>query len=62
MGNLTAQSCLTLCNPMNCSPTGSSVHEISQARVLEWVAIAFSKYFTIRSDQSLSRIRLFATP
>ena len=37
-----AQSCLTLCDPMDCSPPGSSVHEIFQARVLEWGAIAFS--------------------
>ena len=33
------QSCLILCNPMNCSPSGSSAHEILQARILEWVAI-----------------------
>ena len=37
-----AQSCLTLCNPMDCSLPGSSVHGIFQARVLEWGAIAFS--------------------
>ena len=37
-----AQSCPTLCNPMDCSLPGSSVHGIFQARVLEWVAIAFS--------------------
>ena len=36
------QSCLTLGDPMDCSPPGSSVHGISQARVPEWVAIAFS--------------------
>ena len=36
------QSCPTLCDPMDCSPTGPSVHGIFQARVLEWVAIAFS--------------------
>ena len=36
-----AQSCLTLCNPMDCSPPGSSVHGIFQTRVLEWGAIAF---------------------
>ena len=35
---LVAQLCLTLCNPMNCSPPGSSVHGIFQARILEWVA------------------------
>ena len=37
-----AQSCLTVNNPMNCSLPGSSVHGIFQAKVLEWVAIAFS--------------------
>ena len=37
-----AQSCLTLCNPMDCSLPGSSTHGIFQARVLEWGAIAFS--------------------
>ena len=36
------QSCPTLCDPMDCSLPGSSVHEILQARVLEWGAIAFS--------------------
>ena len=36
------QSCLTLCDPMDCSLPGSSIHGISQARVLEWVAITFS--------------------
>ena len=35
-----AQSCLTLCDPMDCSPPGSSVHGILQARILEWVAIS----------------------
>ena len=38
-----AQSCPTLSDLMDCSLPGSSVHEIFQARVLEWVAIAFSK-------------------
>ena len=38
------QSCLTLCDPMDCSPPGSSVHGIFQARVLEWGASAFSGY------------------
>ena len=38
-----AQSCLTLCDPMDCSLPGSSVHGIFQARVLEWGAIAFSE-------------------
>ena len=38
------QSCPTLSDPMDCSPSGPSVHGIFQARVLEWVAIAFSYY------------------
>ena len=37
-----AQSCPTLCDPMDCSPPGSSIHGIFQARILEWVAISFS--------------------
>ena len=45
-----AQSCLTLSDPMDCSPPGSSVHGIFQARVLEWGAIAYSvlQYSTIQ--------------
>src|SRR5574342_3357 len=38
-----AQSCPTLSDPMDCSPPGSSIHGIFQARVLEWGAIAFSE-------------------
>ena len=37
------QSCPTLCDPMNCSPPGSSVHVIRQARILEWAAISSSR-------------------
>ena len=37
-----AQSCLTLCSPMDCSLPGSSVHGIFQARILEWVVISSS--------------------
>ena len=40
---LVAQWCVTLCNPMDCSLSGSSVHGILQARILEWVAIPFSR-------------------
>ena len=40
-----AQSCSTLCDPMECSLPGSSVHGILQARILEWVAISFSNYY-----------------
>ena len=38
---LVAQSCPTLCDPMDCSQPDSSVHEIFQAMILEWVAISF---------------------
>ena len=38
-----AQLCLTLCDPMDCSPPGSSIHGILQERILEWVAISFSR-------------------
>ena len=40
---LITQSRPALCNPMDCSPSGSSVHEIFQTRILEWVAISFSR-------------------
>ena len=53
-----AQSCLALCDPMDCSLPGSSVHGIFQARVLEWVAIAFS-VITPRHNQ-LDHIFLFS--
>ena len=42
---LVTQLCPTLCDPMDCSLPGSSVHGISQARILEWVAISFSRAF-----------------
>ena len=37
------QSYLTLCDPMDCSPLGFSAHGISQAKILEWVAISYSR-------------------
>ena len=40
---LVTQLCLTLCHPMNCNPPGPSVHGILQTRILEWVAIHFSR-------------------
>ena len=46
-----AQSCPTLCDPLDCSLPGSYVHGTFQVRVLEWVAIAFS-----RMDMSLSKL------
>ena len=47
--------CQTLCDLMDCSSPGSSVHEISQARILEWVAIPFSR----RSSQPRDRTQVF---
>ena len=44
-----AQLCPTLSNPMDCSPPGSSIHGIYQARVLEWGAIAFSLMISVVS-------------
>ena len=44
-----AQSCPTLSDPMDCSLPGSTIHGIFQARVLEWVAIAFSEWNTIQA-------------
>ena len=50
-----AQSCLILSDPMDCNPTGSSVHGVLQARVLEWGAIAFSDiYFKLHHRQGLT--------
>ena len=46
------QSCMTLCNPMDCSPLGSSVHGILQARILEWVAMPSSKRSSQPRDQT----------
>ena len=49
---LVAKSCLTLFDPMDCSPPGSSVHWISQARILEWVAISISRGSSWLRDQT----------
>ena len=55
--NEVVQSCPTLCNPMDCSLQGSSIHGIFQARVLEWVAISFSRGSSRLRDQTrISRI------
>ena len=52
-----AQLCPTLCDPMDCSPPGSSIHGILQARVLEWVAISFSRWSSRPRDWTwVSRI------
>ena len=49
---LVAKSCSTLCDPMDSSLTGSSVHGISQIRILEWVAISFSRGSSQLRDQT----------
>ena len=57
------QSCSTLCNPIDGSPTGSAILGILQARTLEWVAIAFSNAWKWKVKvKSLSPVRLFLTP
>ena len=57
------QSCLTLCNPIDGSPPGSSVLGILQARILEWAAISFSNAWKWKVKvKSLSRVQLLATP
>ena len=73
---LVAQLCPTLCDPMDCSPPGSFIHGILQARILEWVAMPSSRGDLPDPEikpgspgmqawsevKSLSRVRLFATP
>ena len=49
---LVTKSCLTLCDPMDCSPPASSVHGILQARTLEWGAIPFSKGSSLPRDRT----------
>ena len=57
------QSCPTLCDPIDSSPSGSPILGILQARTLEWVAISFSNAWKWKVKvKSLSRIWLFATP
>ena len=46
------QSCPTLCDLMDCSPPGSSVLGIPQARILEWVAISFTGYLKLKPDHT----------
>ena len=71
-----AQSCPTLCDPMDCSLPGSLVHGIFQARILEWAAISFSRGSSQPRDWTrvsriagrrftvwaISRVQLFVTP
>ena len=57
------QLCLTLCDPMDCSPPGSAVPRILQTRTLEWVAISFSNAGKWKVKmKSLSRVQLLVTP
>ena len=53
---LVAQSCLTLCDPLNCSPPVSSVHGILQARILEWIALPSS------SESSWPGVQTWVSP
>ena len=53
-------SCPTLCDPVGCSPPGSSVHGILQARILEWVAMSFSRGSSWPRDQTLGLISCIA--
>ena len=52
-----AQLCLTLCDPMDCSLPGFSVHGIFQAKILEWVAISFSRGSSHPSNGPLYLLR-----
>ena len=68
------QECLTLCDPMDCSPPGSSVHGIFQASILEWIAISSSRgssqprahthisCIQFSSVESLNHVQLFVMP
>ena len=47
-----AQSCLTPCNPLDCSPPGSSIHEVFHARIVEWVAISYFRGSSSPRDQT----------
>ena len=53
------QSCLTLCNPIDSSPPGSAVPGILQARILEWVAISFSKGWEVLLKTTKSILRIW---
>jgi len=51
-----AQSCLILCDPMDCSQPGASVHGIFQVRILEWVAISYSRRSWPRDQTLISHV------
>ena len=54
------EQCPTLCNPLACSPPGFSVHGISEARILEWVAISFSRSSQPRDQNCISYVSCIA--
>ena len=57
------QLCLTLCDPVDCSPPGSSIHGISQERVLEWVALSISRRSSQPRDWTwVSRVLAWRIP
>ena len=64
IGLFSAQSWLIPCDPMDCSPPVFSVHQIFQARILDWVAISFSNivWLLLLLLSRFSRVRLCATP
>ena len=51
-----AHLCLTLSDPMDCGPPGSSVHGLFQARVLEWGAIAFSDLYSAKDRRKILEV------
>ena len=55
---LVIQSCLTFCDPMDCSPPGSSVHGVFQA-ILEWVVVSYSRASSLLRDLLYSNINSF---
>ena len=59
---LVTQSCLTLCNPTDCSPPGSSVCGLLQARILKWVAISFSSGSSQPSSPALQADSILSEP
>ena len=56
------QSCPTLCDPMDCSLPGSSVHGIFQARILEWVAISYSNVAAAAAAKLLQSCQTLCNP
>ena len=56
-----AQSCPTLCDPMDCSLPGFSIHGIFQARVLEWVALSFTRGSSLPRDRTQVSVLCYVT-